>query len=422
MVKRPLAIDLFAGCGGTSLGLEAAGFDVVAAVELDPVHALVHDFNFSYGVTFCQDVKHIHKLNLLRAIEQRGYEPTDIDVLAGGPPCQGFSVMGKRQLEDPRNGLVFEYVRLLREIQPKYFIFENVQGMTSTQHRGLLKELLSALTSAGYVVLEPRMMNAADYGAPQNRKRLILLGYRLDVVPIAYPEPTHGTPLTGLQPLISVKQAIADLEDFPVFTDIDRGIPYSGDLTPYGRMLKNTFRLCHERTFNSNYLWGHLGSNHAIEIQARFQQAPTGKKEKISRLFKLDANKLANTLRAGTPSNKGSFTAPRPIHYSQARCISIREAARLHTFPDWFQLHRKVWHGFREIGNAVVPLLAKSIGDRLIAALEINHNELDIYQLPQRDEALLSLNPTQAADFWGLPTGAIARRLRKPLSTRLTEN
>lgn len=402
-----------------SLGLEAAGFDVVAAVEIDPVHALVHEVNFPYGATLCQDVTSLTKAKLFRAIAAKGYDPVKIDVLAGGPPCQGFSMMGKRDVEDPRNRLVFEYVRLLAEIQPKYFIFENVQGMATGKNRPFLEELLVKLRKIGYDVLEPRVMDAADFGAPQHRNRLILLGSRRDVRPIAYPSPTHGAALMGLREFVTVRQAIADLESRAVFTDIDEGIPKPKRVSTFAKTLRQEFRFCHRRKIKPSKLWGHLGSNHRDDIQARFRAASSAKKEPISRLFKLDADGLANTLRAGTPSNKGSFTAPRPIHYSQARCISIREAARLHTFPDWFQLHRKVWHGFREIGNAVVPLLAKAIGDRLIIALDINPEDLPINSLKPQNDNLLTHTPTQAAAYWGLPPEAIAKRIRKdrPKST-----
>jgi len=108
----------------------------------------------------------------------------------------------------------------------------------------------------------------------------------------------------------------------------------------------------------------------------RFHDAECGKNEAISRFFKLHPDKPCNTLRAGTNSDHGAHTAPRPIHYAHPRCISVREGARLHSFPDWFQFHRTIWHGFREIGNAVAPLLGKAIGDELMKGLAINTDEL----------------------------------------------
>ncbi|MBV5261228.1 DNA cytosine methyltransferase [Synechococcus moorigangaii CMS01] len=408
MPHRPLAIDLFAGCGGMSLGVEAAGFDIVAAVEIDPIHALVHELNFPYGVTFCQDITQLRWSEMRRAIQQRGYPRPDIDLLTGGPPCQGFSVMGKRQLNDPRNQLIFEYVRLVREIQPKYFIFENVQGLASPRHRALLAQLYGAFAEAGYQVLPPQILNGADYGAPQRRKRLIILGYRQDMPPLTYPSPSHGP---GRQPYVTVQEAIADLAPIPVFTDFDRGI-HLPQASQFSQYLNQQFRHCHHRHLETNHLWGHLGSNHSPAVQARFWAAPPGKKEIISRLFKLDAQGLSNTLRAGTPTEKGSFTAPRPIHYQLPRCISIREAARLHTFPDWFQFHRKVWHGFREIGNAVLPLLALKIAEQVMYSL--GGQTAQLYQhkikISQTDTLWYSLG--QSSEYWGIPPQFIPRRRR----------
>lgn len=413
MQKRPLAIDLFSGCGGMSLGVEAAGFDVVAAVEIDPIHALVHELNFPYGVTFCRDIRQLQWSEIKAGIQARGYAASEIDLLTGGPPCQGFSVMGKRQLDDPRNQLIFEYVRLLREIQPKYFIFENVQGLASPRHRTMLTQLCESLTAAGYAVLPPRILNGADYGAPQKRKRLILLGHRQDMPPISYPPLSHGPKLS---PYVTVQKVIADLAPIPVFTDIDQGVYPPETAGTFGQFLDNHLHCCHLRHLDSPKLWGHLGSNHSLEVRVRFQAAHPGRKEPVSRLFKLDADGLSNTLRAGTPTEKGSFTAPRPIHYHLPRCISIREAARLHTFPDWFQFHRKVWHGFREIGNAVLPLLAQKLAAQVIQSLAI-----EVDSLPQKTIIISQTNRldytlSQASQYWDIPPHLVPRR-RRPKSS-----
>ena len=117
-MRRPISIDLFAGCGGISLGLEAAGFDIAAAVEFNAIHALVHHFNFPYSVSLCQDISELKTDELLTSIGAKGFDG-EVDLVAGGPPCQGFSHIGKRQLDDPRNSLVFDYLRIIKDIQPK---------------------------------------------------------------------------------------------------------------------------------------------------------------------------------------------------------------------------------------------------------------------------------------------------------------
>ena len=149
MSNRPVAIDLFSGCGGMSLGLEAAGFDIAASVEIDPIHSLVHHYNFPYGVTVCQDVAKLSCEELLTAIKNQGFT-TDIDLIAGGPPCQGYSYMGGRVLEDPRNQLIFEYARIISTIRPKYFIFENVPGIASGKHQQFLEELIAIFNQNHY--------------------------------------------------------------------------------------------------------------------------------------------------------------------------------------------------------------------------------------------------------------------------------
>lgn len=131
-MARPIAIDLFAGAGGLSLGFEQAGFDIAASVEMDPVHSAAHKFNFPRCVTVCESVVNVSGSDLRK---RAGIGRRDIDVVIGGAPCQGFSMIGKRALDDPRNQLVHHYVRLVNELRPKYFVFENVKGLTVGRHR-----------------------------------------------------------------------------------------------------------------------------------------------------------------------------------------------------------------------------------------------------------------------------------------------
>ncbi|MGF1541604.1 MAG: DNA cytosine methyltransferase [Pleurocapsa sp.] len=418
MKNRPIAIDLFSGCGGMSLGLEAAGFDIAASVEIDPVHALVHHYNFPYGVTLCRDISEISSQELLSAIAKRGFTG-EIDLIAGGPPCQGFSHMGKRQLDDPRNKLVFEYLRIVLEIQPKYFIFENVPGIITGNHKLFLTELIALIEDNNYSLVKPiQVLDAAAYGAPQKRKRLILIGYRNDVAPPTYPLATYSNNRENcdLQPPNTVRDAIADLSTIPVFIGCDRGIAaeildYSEFRSSFDIQPKQNYCFCHQRT-QKNIVWGHLGSKHTAKTIQRFTQTIPGKIEQVSRFLKLSPDGLSNTLRAGTARNKGAHTAPRPIHYLIPRCISIREAARLHTFPDWFEFHRTIWHGFREIGNAVIPLMAKSLGMSIINCLNVNLSSLEIRKLETIDDSILHYNLKLASDYWQVSQDVIPKRNR----------
>jgi DNA (cytosine-5)-methyltransferase 1 len=441
--NRPIAIDLFCGCGGMSLGLEAAGFDIAAGVEIDPVHSLVHHYNFPYGVTICQDISQLSTQDLLNSIKEKGFK-TEIDLIAGGPPCQGFSHMGKRQLEDPRNQLVFEYLRIVSEIKPKYFIFENVPGIATGKHKQFLDELTTEFTQFDYSVIQPiQVLDASLYGAPQKRKRLILIGYRNDMPQPSYPKTscfngqkpprlastgrdwqrtrfaTNSTTDTHTQSLNTVSSSICDLSEIPVYIKNDLGIDpqklnYSNFRANFTFEQQGKYSLCHKRTTN-NIVWGHIGSKHTDESIRRFAQTQPGQVETISRFLKLDPHGLSNTLRAGTARNKGSHTAPRPIHYQVPRCISVREAARLHTFPDWFGFHRTIWHGFREIGNAVVPLLAKALGDEIIECLPWDLSSIEIRTIPQVDDSLLRYNMAQAAAFWNVSNDVIPKRKRLDL-------
>lgn len=424
MKKRPVAIDLFAGCGGMSLGLEAAGFDVAVAVEFDAIHALVHHYNFPYCKTICRNIASVSSGDIRAALRENGY-PLEVDLIAGGPPCQGFSHIGKRQIDDPRNSLVFEYLRIIREIKPKYFIFENVPGISTGNHRQFLTELIAELESVGYTVELPiKILDASEFGAPQKRKRLILIGSRADVVPAKYPLQKHAEGSSGTEDMFSdtllphatAHDAICDLSDIPVFTTNDMGIKsfllnYEGYRQQYNVKPSGIFSKCHERK-SQGYVFGHLGSIHEPASIERFSKTAHGTVEPISRFFKLAPNGLCNTLRAGTNSDRGAYTAPRPIHYHNPRCITIREAARLHTFPDWFQFHKTIWHGFREIGNSVIPVLSKQLGDVIVMAMAIDSTQLPSNELRPMPSEILSFNMSQASNYWGIEDDVIPKRRR----------
>lgn len=423
-MERPTVIDLFSGCGGMSLGLEAAGFNIVASVEIDPIHNLVHHFNFPYGVSLCEDISNVSSKELLKAVEKKGFS-SDIDLIAGGPPCQGFSHIGKRQLDDPRNSLVFEYVRIIKEVKPKYFIFENVPGIASGEHKKFLQELIVEFENIGYSITKPvSILDAALYGSPQKRKRVIILGSRADVNKVLYPEPTHSEVNLNqlslfnfeLLPIPTCENAIGDLLLHPIFINYDTGIDssqldYTKFRTSFSLKPSGEFKLCHRRIVPKR-VYGHLGSKHSKKSIDSFQSTISGTVEKTSRFFKLAANGQCNTLRAGTGTDKGAYTAPRPIHYAIPRCISVREAARLHTYPDWFRFHNTIWHGFREIGNSVIPLFSKSLGDKIVNAMGLNSTHFEIYTLEKQDETVLNYNIKEALNYWHISNNLIPKRTR----------
>ncbi len=364
MNKRPKCIDLFCGAGGMSLGFEEAGFDVVAGVEIDPVHANVHSYNFPDCQVFRDDAKKLTGKNFTDAVG-------DIDVVIGGPPCQGFSLIGRRDENDSRNQLIMEYMRIVAEVQPKYFVMENVSGLTVGYGKQYLEEAIAFIQGKGYNIVRPyKVLNAADYGVPQSRKRLFLFGHRNDQIAPVYPKKTDQR--------ITVKEAIDDLPDIDRFECLldDDTVEYTvNPAYTYAKHLHSPetdpTNYSYPREWNASLLTGSLRTNHTEQSRQRFHATAYGETEKISRFRRLDPNGLCNTLRAGTDKTRGAYTSPRPIHPYYDRCISVREAERLHSFPDWFRMHKTKWHGFREVGNSVPPLLAKAVAESIITAMGI---------------------------------------------------
>jgi DNA (cytosine-5)-methyltransferase 1 len=422
--KRPIAVDLFAGSGGMTLGFEKAGFDVLASVEIDPVHSAIHKFNFPFWTILCQNIAETTGSEIRNNSEIGDQE---IHIVFGGPPCQGFSLIGKRCFDDPRNSLVFHFIRLVLELQPKYFVLENVKGMTLGDHKYFLTEIINQFQENGYQVENNyQVLNAANYGVPQNRERLFLLGCRQELPLPKYPQPTTKIPTSKNQKLLehlptvpTVSEALQDLpeiEKYPELYQQDWIFAEFGKPSNYSMNLRNLSFLENDYSYQRNYdpqiLTSSLRTNHSQESMARFAHTPQGKTEPISRFFKLHPDGLCNTLRAGTASNKGAFTSPRPIHPVIPRCITVREAARLHSYPDWFRFHPTKWHGFRQIGNSVPPLLAQAVATEIIKVLNVKIvKTVGVKNL--ENEELLTFNMSAAAKYFDVDPDVIEPRTRK---------
>jgi len=447
--RRPTAIDLFSGCGGLSLGLEQSGFDIVAAVEYDPVHAAVHEFNFPLTETVCADISTLSPERLRNAAIAGAtrHRQTDaaglrgeVDVIVGGPPCQGFSTMGKRLIDDPRNELIFHFFRLIAALRPRYFVMENVPGMKAGGHASLLTRLVAEFEREGYRVPPSQVLNASDFGVAQDRRRLVLIGSRDDQALAVHPppqaRPVPKTPEARLRthdkslPLgPTVSEAIGDLPDLDRFEQLwqsDRVGLSEEELavarrraSAFARRLRGEARdrrdLSYPRPADPSHMTSSARTRHTDVSIARFAATTPGDTERISRFFRLHPDGLSNTLRAGTGSERGAHTSPRPLHPWYPRVISVREAARLHSFPDWFRLHATKWHGFRQIGNAVAPLVGRAIGEALIEALAAAPAQ-PRRRLPLGEEALLRMTMAQAAAHFGAAPEAIpAQRVRRIL-------
>lgn len=425
-MKRPIAIDLFAGAGGMTLGFEQAGFDVKASVEIDPVHCATHEFNFPLWQVICASVVDLTG-EQIRA--KSGIGNREIAVVCGGPPCQGFSLIGKRALDDPRNSLVFHFMRLVVELQPQYFVMENVKGLTLGKHQQFLAEVIDGFEQQGYAVRQPyAVLNACHYGVPQHRERLFLIGCRQGLPLPAYPTPvtrpakfSRNIPrqLTHLPACPTVNEAIADLpeiESYPELLERDWCIAEYGKPSVYGSKLRGLVPrdddYAYSRKHDQRIITASMRSRHTPISRQRFAATAHGKTEPISHFLKLDPEGICNTLRAGTASNRGAFTSPRPIHPFTPRCITVREAARLHSYPDWFRFHVTKWHGFRQIGNSVPPLLAKAVANEIMQALGIHRTGLN--QSKYLGEShLLEMSMSYAAKHFEVSQHVIEPRMRK---------
>lgn len=430
--NRPIAIDLFAGAGGLSLAFEQAGFDLAAAVELDPIHAAVHEFNFPHCATICDDVSRISGQEIrIRA----GLGKRKVHVVCGGAPCQGFSMIGKRALEDPRNRLVGDFARIVSELDASYFVFENVKGLTVGAHRQFLEEVIQKFDDLGYNVVKPyEVLNAAEFGVPQDRRRLFLLGAKKGLRLPGYPERTTRPARAKkgdftLPEGPSVWDALADLpeaEDFEELLVSDSVTAKFKSPSRYARVLRGMANdpgdFSYRRQYDRRVLTSSLRAEHTDLSRRRFAATPGGETEPVSRFHKLHPDGVCNTLRAGTASDRGAFTSPRPIHPHSPRCITVREAARLHGYPDWFRLHVTKWHGFRQIGNSVPPMLGRAVAAKVIEALGITPTVPEEIVKLENPE-LLSMTMAEAADKYGVSSNVIAKRQRleaakRPRATR----
>ena len=397
MSRRPKVFDLFAGAGGLGLGFEQAGFDLVASVELDPIHAAIHSYNFPECATICADATEISGEEV---VERAG---TDIDVLVGGAPCQGFSLIGQRALDDPRNQLVKHFFRLVIEIQPSVFVLENVKGLTLGKHRAFLDEIVDESSRNGYnVVLPWKVLNAREHGVPQDRQRLFLIGVKKGLPLPGYPDPVDRTVTCG--------EALGDLPDAEAFVDLlDSDAVLAdgyGELSEYAAEMRcvneAAWRFGYQREWDPGVLTSSMRTGHTEISRRRFAETPQGTVEPISRFYKLAEDGVSNTLRAGTDSARGAFTSPRPIHYNYDRCVTVREMARMHGFPDWFRFHPTKWHGGRQIGNAVPPPLARAVAEQILEKTfgEKPTKPKRVIKLDSED--LLELDMKGASAYWGI--------------------
>ena len=282
-------------------------------------------------------------------------------VVVGGPPCAAFSVAGKMSPDDARRGLIDEFARLVAEVSPDYFVMENVPGILAARSRDVVDRFRGAMTRAGYVLAEPWLLAADGFGVPQRRRRVFMVGARRGLRLPRRPE--HSA-----QPPPGAFAAMGDLEALEAVAaaGFDGPGPPPGLLgrcpSRYAAALRcDGAAVARVQRPGAVALSGCERVRHTAAVIERFAATEPGATEPVSRLRRLHPDRPAPTLRAGTLPEHGSHTAARPIHYRFARCITVREAARLQSMPDWFALDRTKWRGYMQVGNSVPPLLARAV-------------------------------------------------------------
>ena len=374
-----------------TLGFKQAGFRTLAAIENDPTCVECLKENFKDIKVYGEDVRSITGKELMRDL---GLKRGELDVVCGGPPCQGFSMIGLRDPKDPRCGLIFEFYRLVSELKPKFFVMENVPGMLSAHKGKFVDDLIQLLEEDGYVVVKPlRVLNSAHFGVPQKRKRVFIVGVRKDLkVQFNYPKQTHFLPeeieklksslpsdeFSKLKPTPTIRDAIADLpivEDYPHLIESDSTAYTKRPISLYAKMMRGLIsdessEASTPKHWDSKVCTGCRRTLHGATLKKRCETTPAGQNIPVSRLFKLGWEGVSNTLRAGTPRERGAYSSPRPIHPEQPRVITVREGARIQSFPDWHRFHTTKWHGFRQVGNAVPPLLARAVASAVLKSIK----------------------------------------------------
>ena len=387
---RGVALGLFCGVGGLDYGIEGAGFDIVGGVDHEQGNVESHRLNFGYGTSVVGDLAEMHADDIRRRCGLRKTEidllgmgesptaPGTLTLLAGGPPCQGFSSMGKRDADDPRSALLGRFADYIVQLQPRYALAENVPGLVSNPaFAPHLDNFLEKLERGGFSVVDPKVLNAADYGVPQSRSRVIFMIYRRGERAPLHPEPTHGVDDLLLSPTPRVIDALGDLpeaSDFPELWETDATrLPASawGAPSPYAMAMRGLSNdpddLSYRRRWDPCELTASQLTRHDPARVEIYRKAPAGKLIPKDKLVKLDAFGLAPTLRAGS----GSFTAARPVHHAMGRVITVREACRLHSIPDWFIPSPTKIRGIRQVGNSVPPLMARAVAHEIRKAAGI---------------------------------------------------
>lgn len=353
-------VDLFCGSGGFSLGAHQAGFEVAVAYDIDPILTSSYAHNFQNTKLQLADIAQLSGQKIEMAAGGQ------IDGVFGGPPCQGFSSIGRRDATDVRRTLLGHFFRLVSELKPAFFVMENVPGLAYENARSELDDAI-AVVAGSYDVIGPEVWDASQFGAPTKRPRIFVIGIDRERCDPFAPDDM----VAFRRPAATVRDAIWDLQDARQLTD-ENGFDQwkttrRGPPSNYARQLRS----------GNGQFTGHRFTAHTDSVLERFSHVLPGSMDKIGRHPRLAWGGQCPTLRAGTGSDRGSYQSVRPIHPSEDRVITVREAARLQGFPDAHVFHPTVWHSFRMIGNSVSPIMAKAVFQAI-------HSKIEGFSQPDR--------------------------------------
>lgn len=373
------AVSLFSGCGGFCEGVKLAGFDVLAAVELDKYAAVTYRANFPEVPLFEGDVHAFLDSGEAgwTAEEQERFghlADVDLDLVFGGPPCQGYSQIGTRILDDPRNELYLQYIRVVKQLRPKVFLMENVPNMLLLAKGKFKREVLEAMAEAGYKNCGVQVLSAADYGVPQVRRRAIFFGIRDDL--------EAGGPAEDLLAKFLKEQERPAPTAWDAIKDLPEATAIHYEDLKYPRSRADSAFLDEMRTDREGEWYGKadvgaarprraLSNHHTKEIQERRKALiallkPGAKGDSLPKEVwnglrpekwrRLPTDRPAYTILAQMHRDLSEW-----VHPKYERWITVREAARLQSFHDGFVFHTSEWQMLKQVGNAVPPLLARAV-------------------------------------------------------------
>lgn len=343
-MKKHKVLDLFSGCGGMSLGFEQAGFEIKLGIDNWDESLTTFKNNHYHSDILCADLATLKPTEL-----EKDYG--EIDVIIGGPPCQGFSISGKRNPDDPRNKLYQSFVSFVDHFKPNAFVMENVPNLVAMNGGNVKTQIIKEFENLGYKVTYKIMM-ASEYGVPQNRKRVVFVGLK-NSAEFKFPDGNY------INQKITASEAISDLPD----EELQDGSPYiSPPQSDYQQQIRK----------GSSYIYNHQITKHTDQTKSIIGLVPDGGNYK-SLPEELQDTRRVNIAWTRLNSKKPSFTIDtghnHHFHYKYNRVPTPRESARIQSFPDTFIFHGKKNDQLKQIGNAVPPLLGKVIAEELLKYL-----------------------------------------------------